>query len=76
MVLKKYKIYLSEPILHLFVLDEVNVFVVHVSVIFGEGTVKRNTVVNGVSVTITVVLFTIVLSVEVRNVIIIIVIYE
>lgn len=47
-------------------------FVVHVSVIFGEGTVKRNTVVNGVSVMTTVALFTIVLSVEVRNLIIII----
>ena len=47
-------------------------FVVPVSVIFGVGTVKRNTVVNGVSVTITIVLFTMVLSVEVRNLIIVI----
>jgi hypothetical protein len=71
-VLNKYIIYLSDQILHLFVLDEVNVFVVPVSVIFGVGTVKRNTVVNGVSVTITIVLFTMVLSVEVRNLIIVI----
>ena len=72
MVLNKYIIYFSDQILHLFVLDEVNVFVVPVSVIFGVGTVKRNTVVNGVSVTITIVLFTMVLSVEVRNLIIVI----
>ena len=72
MVLNNNIIYLSGQILHLFVLDEVNVFVVPVSVIFGVGTVKRNTVVNGASVTITVVLFTMVLSVEVRNLIIVI----
>lgn len=72
MVLNNNIIYLSDQILQLFVLDEVNVFVVPVSVIFGVGTVKRNTVVNGASVTITVVLFTMVLSVEVRNLIIVI----
>ena len=61
---KKQRKSVKHQILHLFVLDEVNVFVVPVSVIFGVGTVKRNIVVNGVSVTITIVLFTMVLSVE------------